>query len=128
MDDFTKHESLSKHGQDVAHEAAGTVQAGISSTGRSPNETTTEMAGKAQELGSNTAPMLDKMTDQAQKLIQQGRDVVQDTTQRVREKATDISDTAISYTKDEPLKAVLISAAVGALLMSMILLMSRSSR
>ena len=70
--------------------------------------------------------MIDKVSDQAQKLMQQGREVFNDTSQRVREKATQASDVAVGYTKDEPIKALLIAATAGAVVMGLVTLMARS--
>ena len=128
MNDFMTPKSLAEQGQNTADKAAETVQDGIQTVKRSTNEALDKMADKAEELRRSTAPMLEKATDQAQKLMQQGRQVVQDTTQRVRDKAADLSDMAISYTKDEPVKTMLIAAAAGALLMGLVTMMSRSRR
>jgi ElaB/YqjD/DUF883 family membrane-anchored ribosome-binding protein len=81
---------------------------------------------KADDMRSSADPMVDRAGDQTQKLMQQGREVLHDTTQTVRDKATQASDMAVSYTKDEPVKAMLIAAASGALLMGLVSVMARS--
>ena len=81
---------------------------------------------KVDQLKSDAAPLRHKLSDQAQKLMQQGREVLNDTTQRVREKVTQASDMAVGYTKDEPIKAMLIAAAAGAFLMGLISMRARS--
>ena len=116
---------LGQQGPDVA-KAAEKVQSGIQSTQQAANKAIDKAADKVDEVKSNVAPMLDKVTDQAQKLMQQGREVLNDTTQRVREKAVQASDLAVGYTKDEPMKALLIAAATGALLMALVSMMARS--
>ena len=75
---------------------------------------------------SNAAHLLDQVSDQAQKLLQQGREVFHDMTQKARERASEASDIAVGYTKDEPIKALLIAATIGAFLMGLISMMARS--
>ena len=117
---------LGKQGQDLANKTADKVQGAVQSTQDAANKAMSKASDKATELKSDAAPMLDKVTDQAQKLMQQGREVLHDTTQRVREKAVQASDMAVGYTKDEPMKALLIAAATGALLMGLVSMMARS--
>lgn len=117
---------LGKQGQDAANMAADKVQSGIQSTQSAADTAINKASDKLSEFNSNAAPLLDKVSDQAQKLLQQGREVFNNTTQRVREKAAQASDMAIDYTKDEPIKALLIAAATGALLMGLVSMMARS--
>jgi ElaB/YqjD/DUF883 family membrane-anchored ribosome-binding protein len=53
---------------------------------------------------------------------------VKESTQQLREKAVQASDTTVSYIRDEPIKAMLIAAATGAALMALVGLLGRSSR
>ena len=117
---------LGQQGQDVANKSADKIQSGIQSTQSAANTAMNKASDKVSELKSDAAPMLDKVSDQAQKLMQQGREVLHDTTQKVREKAVQASDIAVGYTKDEPMKAMLIAAATGALLMGLVSMMARS--
>lgn len=55
----------------------------------------------------------------------QGRERLNDASQLVRERVTQASDFAVGYTKDEPVKALLLAAAAGALLMGLV---SKTSR
>ena len=117
---------LAQQGKEAVNKAADSVQDGIRSTQRSASQALDKVADKADDMRSTAAPMLDKVGDQAQKLVQQGREVLQDTTKTVREKANQASDMAVAYTKDEPIKALLIAAASGALLMGLVSMMARS--
>lgn len=117
---------LSQQGRDLADTAATKVQSGIQSTQQAASKVVDKASDKVDQLKSDAAPLLDKVSDQAQRLMQQGREVLNDTTQRVREKATQASDLAVGYTKDEPFKAMLIAAAIGAVLMGLVSMMARS--
>ncbi len=117
---------LGQQGKDLADAAASKVQGGVQSAQQATSKAIDRAADKVDEAKSNVSPMLDKVSDQAQKLMQQGREAFNDTSQRVREKAIQASDLAVGYTKDEPVKAMLMAAAAGAALMGLITLMARS--
>jgi ElaB/YqjD/DUF883 family membrane-anchored ribosome-binding protein len=52
----------------------------------------------------------------------QGREA----TRRLRRRASQASDRALAYVRDEPVKTLLIAAAAGALLMGLLTMMARS--
>lgn len=83
------------------------------------------MPTSADDVRSQPAPILDKGWEQAHKLMQQGSDALRDDRQLVREKAARASDMALRYTSDQPVKAVLMSAAAGALMMGLVALLAR---
>ncbi|HEY4082443.1 MAG TPA: hypothetical protein VGM81_17265 [Burkholderiaceae bacterium] len=66
-------------------------------------------------------PMLDRAVDQAAAMAQRGADAV-------REQARNASDSTVTYIRAEPVKAVLIAAATGAALVTMISFFTRSRR
>lgn len=74
------------------------------------------------------ADRVDGMREQTQKLAQRGIDAVRDGSQQVRQRALQTADTTKAYVKDEPMKSILIAAAIGAGLMALISLLGRSSR
>ena len=61
-----------------------------------------------------------KVTDTAQAVAQQGKDMADAAIQQVRETASDVSHTMMKYTKKNPGSALLIAAASGALLAALI--------
>lgn len=69
---------------------------------------------------------LNKVTSQAEAAARGGMEAMSDTSQQLRERALQASDMIVAYVKDEPIKAMLIAAATGALLMGIISLISRS--
>ena len=66
------------------------------------------------------------MSSQAEAAARRGIEAVRDTSQQLRERAQQAPDMTVAYVKDEPIKAMLIAAATGALLMGLISLLSRS--
>ena len=95
---------LAKNGQTLADKAADKVQGGIRDAGAALTKT----VGRAQAMG------------------RQGIDAVSDAAQRAQEIASDTSDSIIRYTKKNPVKALLIAAASGALIVSVIQLLKPS--
>ena len=84
------------------------------------------LSDKVDDVRSQAAPMLNKVTSQAEAAARRGMDAVRDTSQQLRDKATQASDMTVAYVKDEPIKAMLIAAATGALLMGLISMIGRS--
>jgi ElaB/YqjD/DUF883 family membrane-anchored ribosome-binding protein len=64
--------------------------------------------------------MVEKIADQARTVAKQGMETVSAATQQVRDTAAQLSDSVVSYTKKNPVKALLISAAAGAVLLTLI--------
>ena len=94
-----------------------------------PLEATTNAANpgsNAQDLRQQISPLLARAGEQASVLAQRGVDAVRDRSLQVREQALRASDNTLNYIKDEPVKAVLIAAAAGAVLMALIGLSRRS--
>lgn len=124
----TTSKPLAQQGQDMADKAAGTAQSAIQSTQRATDGALDTLAAKVEDLRGQAAPLINRVSSQAEAAARRGIEAVRDTSQQLRDKALRASDSAVGYVKDEPIKAMLIAAATGALLMGLIALMSRSSR
>lgn len=70
--------------------------------------------------------LADRAADQVNALAQRGVDGVLDVSHLVRDRALRVSDSTVSYIRDEPVKAMLIAAAVGATLMAVLGVLGRS--
>lgn len=106
--------------------AANTAEHGNRSVGPTPGAALDGLAGVAQDLRDQAAPLLAGATEQAGALAQRGVDSVRDTSQRLRERAQQASDSTLHYIRAEPVKATLLAAATGAALMALVALLSRS--
>jgi ElaB/YqjD/DUF883 family membrane-anchored ribosome-binding protein len=122
----TNTKPLGQQGQDMADNAAGSAQGAIRSTQRAAEQALDRVSDKVEEARSQAAPLLNKVTSQAEAAARRGMEAVRDTSQQLRERALQASDMTVSYVKDEPIKAMLIAAATGALLMGIISMLSRS--
>ena len=122
----TTTKSFAQQGEEAADQAAGTAQSAIRSTQRAADSALDTLSSKVESVRSQAGPMLSKVGTQAEAAARRGMDAVRDTSQQLRDKAVHASDMTVAYVKDEPIKAMLIAAATGALLMGLISMMARS--
>lgn len=73
---------------------------------------TSHVAKKAEDLAD---PLIARASDRVQSIANQAVDSMTAATKQVRDSLSDMSDGVVSYTQDNPFKAILIAAAVGAL-------------
>jgi ElaB/YqjD/DUF883 family membrane-anchored ribosome-binding protein len=109
--DIEANNNFVKQGHAVADKAADKIQGGIRD---------------AQNAASAAGATLSKVTGQAQGIAKQSIDAVANVAQQARDTASQASDTIVSYTKDNPIKALMIAAASGALLFTLIRLLTPS--
>lgn len=119
---------LGQQAAGVADHAAESATAAIRSTQNVANEAFDRLSDKVEDARSRAAPLLDRLTTQAEVAARRGVDVVRDTSAQLRERAVQASDTTVGYIRNEPVKSMLIAAATGAALMALIGLLSRSRR
>ena len=126
MNDLNSPKPVDQQAKDAANTAASKAQDVVRSAQQTTNSAIGKVADKVDEVKSNVKPMVDKASDQAADLVQYGKDLYSDTSQLVRDKAAQATDIAVGFAKDEPLKALLIAAAAGAVAMSILVSLARS--
>lgn len=107
-------------------DAATAAKSGIDASSVSADKAINATAQKLSEWNQSAAPKLKQGVDQTKVWIDDKTTKLRDTAQAARDKATDMTDQVVGYTRDEPVKALLIAAAVGAGLMGLLSLMGRS--
>lgn len=70
--------------------------------------------GKMRSLRNNIDPVVEKLAAQAQKLARQSLDMASEATARAQRSVSRYANTTTRFVANEPVKAVLIAAAVGA--------------
>jgi ElaB/YqjD/DUF883 family membrane-anchored ribosome-binding protein len=103
--------NLPKNGQALADRAAGKVQDGIRDAQQTAKDAGNALSNKVDDLRSEAGPTLTKVVSRAQ---------------RARDFSANAADSIIGYTKENPLKALLIAAASGAALFGLIKLIKAS--
>jgi ElaB/YqjD/DUF883 family membrane-anchored ribosome-binding protein len=73
-------------------------------------------------------PAIDNASDNAQGLLRQGRDAVSDAARKAQDFASDAQDSIVTYTRQKPVKALLIAAAAGAAFITLMRAFSSSNR
>jgi ElaB/YqjD/DUF883 family membrane-anchored ribosome-binding protein len=70
--------------------------------------------GKIRELRGNVDPMVDKLADTAQKLARQSMDMANEAKHKAEESMARYAGMTTKYVSEQPMRSVLIAAAVGA--------------
>jgi len=104
----------------LADHAALSADRAIRSTQRGANQALDGLAGGVQDLRQQAAPLLDRATEQASALAQRGVDAVREGSLQMRDQALRASDGTLHYVREEPVKSLLIAAALGATLMALL--------
>ncbi len=110
----------------IVDKAAENASGAIRSTQNATNAAFDRLGENVNDVHDKAAPILDRLSQQAEAVTRRSIDAVRDGSAQLREKATQLSDTTVAHIKDEPIKAVLIAAATGAALMALVVLASRS--
>lgn len=108
--------------------AARSIDQALSATRQAANGALEGLGDAAHQLRDDTVPMIDRLNDQAHLLARQGMDAVRDQSLHLQARARRTSDDTLHYIRDEPVKAVLIAAATGAVLMALAGLLMRPQR
>jgi len=82
--------------------------------------TTDKFAKQSHSAVDNAADKIHDGIRGAQRTVRQGLKSVNAASRRISDTASQVSDTVSSYTKKNPVKALLIAAASGALLLTVI--------
>jgi ElaB/YqjD/DUF883 family membrane-anchored ribosome-binding protein len=115
-------DDFSKQGQELADKAMNKVQGGIQDAKRTVNRAADQLSSNADRLRSETKPLIKKAAQQTNAFAQS----VGEATQRIRAAASQASESATEYAKENPVKAILIAAASGAVLATLFHTISRS--
>lgn len=107
-------------------QATGKADQAIRSTQRMANDALDGLSDSVHSASSRVSPLINRATEQATAFAQKSVDAMRQTSQQLRDKAMQASDTTASYIRNDPIKSVLIAAATGAALMALVSLVTRS--
>ena len=107
--------------------AAQSADQAIRSTQRSAGQKLSQLASTVEEVRAQAAPAISRMANDAEELRRRGVDVLRGASVQARQTALRATDKSVAFIRDEPVKSVLIAAAVGAVSMALITLLSRAS-
>jgi len=128
MNTMTRPQSPAGDSSNIADHAAESASNAIRSTQSVANAAFDRMSDKVESARDRASPLIDRWSSQAENALHRSVDALRDTTTQLRDQAAKVTDATAGRVRDEPLKAVLIAAAVGAALMAVIGLISRARR
>ncbi|MDP9090017.1 MAG: hypothetical protein M3O26_14900 [Pseudomonadota bacterium] len=123
MDIPGKDNDFANKGQAFADKAADKIQSGIHDAKQGANLAASSASNKVESLRNGAGSTLNKASDQAQGMM----DTVSDAAQKAKDFAADTQDSIVAYTREQPVKALLIAAAAGAALITLIRAFSSSN-
>lgn len=94
------------------------------SMGTQSRETMEKVDGD-DDIRSQILPLSTAIVDAASSTLGEAKGTLREAADQLRDQAKKASEFAADYTRDEPVRALLISAAAGAVLMGVISLMAR---
>ena len=112
----------------LVDQAAASADQAIRSTQRVANEALDGLAGSVQDLREHAAPIVDRVAERASALAHHGVDAVRERSHRLSESAHRVAGGTRSYVRDEPVKSLLIAAAIGAAMMGLLAFLAGSRR
>jgi ElaB/YqjD/DUF883 family membrane-anchored ribosome-binding protein len=83
--------------------------------------------GKIRELRGSVDPMVDKLADTAQKLARQSMDMATEAKHKAEESMARYAGMTTKYVSEQPMRSVLIAAAVGAAIALLVAAAARSN-
>jgi ElaB/YqjD/DUF883 family membrane-anchored ribosome-binding protein len=120
----TRNDPLKTLGEDaasVAHAVAQTTEHAMRSAQQGMDRVSDSMNVARNQSGT----ALRQFAHQTEALASDGMEAVREGAQQLREKSLQVRDATTNYIQHEPVKSVLIAAAVGATLMGLVALFSR---
>jgi ElaB/YqjD/DUF883 family membrane-anchored ribosome-binding protein len=114
----SKVEALSEKAHDFVATAADNAKGGINSGRQIVDATVDGISDRMDQVRRSTAPVVKRAKRQAGLLLEQSGEILSDVSDRAIETANDISKSLVSYTKKNPITALLLALGVGALLVS----------
>jgi ElaB/YqjD/DUF883 family membrane-anchored ribosome-binding protein len=99
----------------------------VDSTREFANDALDKAENKVRELRGSVDPMVDMLASKAQKLARQSLDLAAEAKDRAQQSMTRAANMTTRYVAEQPLRSVLIAAAVGASV-ALLIAASRSRR
>jgi ElaB/YqjD/DUF883 family membrane-anchored ribosome-binding protein len=109
--------------------AKQTAESAIRSTQQAADEQLNQVADTLSEKVENVrnpAPAISRIANDAELLRRRSTDALRSASFQVRESASRAGDSTVAYIRDEPVKSVLIAAAIGAASMVLLKAVSRA--
>jgi len=114
----------SSHRYDDLADGVGT---GARAGRASARHTWNRLTDRADDWRDEAAPVIDRLADRATQAVRNSADWMRDNSDRMRTEVARASDRSLSYVRDEPVRALLMAAAAGALAVALVRMLDRRS-
>ncbi|QCB45575.1 hypothetical protein [Hydrogenophaga sp. PAMC20947] len=111
----------------LAHEATLGAEHAIQSTQRAAQHRLDRMADGLDEARAQTTTALNHLVHDTESLAHRGMEAAREGSHQLRDKTVHARDVTTRYIQHEPVKSMLMAAAVGAALMGLVAIFSRHS-
>lgn len=111
------------HADALIDQAAHAVEGAITSTQQTASHAVDALAAQAHQVHHGIAPVLARAADQASLLAQRGADGAREASRKLQGRAEAWSASTTQYIQEQPLQAVLIAAATGAVTAALVSLL-----
>jgi ElaB/YqjD/DUF883 family membrane-anchored ribosome-binding protein len=108
--------NFTKSSEALADATADKIQSGIRGAQASVKDAGNALSSKVGQAHDNAVPVIRNVGSRVQSTAQQGLDAISDIADQAREMAANTADSIVTYTKKNPLQALAIAAASGALI------------
>ncbi len=114
--------------QHRAEPMTGRAQQAIRSTQQAATHALDQFADAVQQAHDQAVPRIEQLGERAETLTRHGIDAARQRAARLREAAHHTQDRTVGYIRAEPVKSVLIAAALGAVLVGVWRMASQGGR
>ena len=121
----TATEKVADGARNVADDVLQSAQDAVQSTRDAANNSLDKAEKSVRALRSQTDPVIDDLAARAQELASRSIDYCADTSARARRQVQQAADATTKYVAEQPGKSLVIAAASGAALATLVLWMSR---
>jgi len=120
--------TINKIGDDaaaLASSVARTADHAIQSTQRAARQGMDELSTQMGDARAETGSALRHLVSDVESLAHRGMEAVHEGADQVRAKSQHVKESTVDYIQHEPVKSMLMAAAVGAALMGLVVLLGR---
>lgn len=121
-----KLKSMGTQSKETVDLAAAKTQDAVGSTRKAVDQTLDMAADKVDDAKDSASTVIDQASGVANAVAGKARDQFETVKAQVRVRVGTVSDQIADYTEAEPVKAMLIAAATGAVLMALLSMMASS--
>jgi ElaB/YqjD/DUF883 family membrane-anchored ribosome-binding protein len=100
--------------RNVSDEALQTAERAVDNTRAYANDALDRAEDKVRELRGNVDPMIDALATKAQRLARQSLDIAAEAREKAQQSLSRYASATTQYVSEQPVRSVLIAAAVGA--------------